>query len=422
MRWPRVISGSGAGLVAKRDEGVVEFPGFKGLRNTVAPDELEVGDLTAAPNIDVDDAGSVARRKGNSAPVISGARHSLFASGRQCVIISGSTLNLVKSDYTEVALRTDMAANRPASYAPLANRIYFTNGAQMGVVENSTHRTFGLAVPTLPIATAFPGALPAGRYQFVMTYVRNDGQESGAGPAGAIDVAANGGINFTSLPVPTDPTVTKKWLYLTEANGEGFTRYSELPASATSTLAVDTKPLGAELRTQFLGPPPVGDIVAQFGAHLLVARGNMLYPSEPYAPELFDLRKGKPLQGRVVIVACMTDGVHCGTDEIHVWLGGKVPSEWAYAKTADYGAIPGSLAFASKSQVGKGHGAGFLAFWMSTAGVCMGDEGGGFQNLTEARFAYPVGDRGAGLVRRHNGMNQYIGVMHGVTAAGNSFN
>ena len=44
---------------------------------------------------------------------------------------------------------------------------------------------------------------------------------------------------------------------------------------------------------------------------------------------------------------------------------------------------------------------------------------GKFQNLTQARYAYPMQERGAGVVRRHRGMIQYLSTLRGAETAGN---
>lgn len=408
---------------AKNDEGIVEIKGWKGLRNNVAEEAFELGDLVTARNVDIDDVGDIARRKGNSPVKIAGSWHSIFAHGDVCVGIQGTTLYRINPDYSTLALRTDMVLNRPVSYSSIAGRTYYSNGAQNGVIENSMNRTFGIEVPPLPVASPFPGRLPAGRYQYVMTYLRSDGQESGAGLAGAIDVPLGGGISFINLPIPlSDATITQKVLYLTKANGKVLMRYATVPVGMASLLAVDDKQQLSVLRTQFLGPPPAGDIVVHYRSYVLVAHGRYLYPSEPLAPELFDLRKAIPMETRITLVACMTDGIYLGSEDTIAWVQGDTPDKFIYNSKADYGVIPGTLAFGSMSQVGKGTEGEVVSFWMSQRGMCMGLDGGNFRNLTEARFSYPIGDRGAGLVRRHNGMNQYIGVVRGVATAGNKFN
>jgi hypothetical protein len=409
--------------VAKVDEGVSPFPGFKGLRNNVAPDQFDLGDMVAAVNVDIFDTGDAALRKGNSAVVDATATHSVFASGALCLMVQGTTLYRLKPDYTKVALRTGLAANRPMTYFALAGRVFYSNGAQRGVVENFADRSWGLDVPALPGASLFPGTLPAGRYQYTMTYRRADGQESGAALASSIDVPANGGIQFTNIPVPTDTSVVDKVIYLTKANGETLYRFAVLPVAAVTALAVAPRDGLVDLKTQFLGPPPASDVVALFNGYALVAVDDVLYPSEPHALELFDLRKGKRMGARITLVACMTDGVYCCTDESNLWLGGKDPSQWTYQEMSNYGAVPGSLAYATQSQLGKGGGTGNVAFWMSTVGtVCEGADGGAWRDITGVRYSFPKGDRGAGLVRRHRGLQQYVGVMRGVTTAGNSFN
>lgn len=453
----------------KSDEGVFSVSKFKGLRNTVAEDQFDVGDLSVAKNVDLLDSGDIQVRKGNSAAKDANATHSIWARGALCLMVQGTTLYRLKTDYTKVVLRTGLTANAPMSYEIVGSRVYYTNGAQRGVIENFVNRSWGLEVPAAPIGTASAGALPPGRYQFLVTYERSDGQESGAGLAGSVTIAdpenrsravslppsdsrfqqvdvsltgelvlsasggastsffqrgaAAGGILFTDIPVPTDTDVVMKHLYLTKPNGDVFYRYAQLAVGTTTSSALALRHGTVALKTQHFGPPPAdGVIVANFNGCLLVVSGNAIYPSEPYAFELFDRRKRYPLLDRIVTVACMTDGVHCGTLSQNVWLGGKDPAQWTYDETADYGAIPGSLAFASGSQLGKGDKSGSVGFVMTTRGVCLLGDGGVFRNLTEERFAYPSGETGAGLVRRHGGMNQYVGVMRGITSAGNSYN
>ena len=401
-------------------ERVFSFAGFRGLRNNVDSEMFSPEDLEVALNVDILDALRVSRRKGYSAPVTASVDRDLWASGAVCLGVGSNALKLVQPDFSVTTLRSSLTAARPLSYAAAGDRIFYANGTELGCVQSGAHRTWGITPPGLPVAAATAGSLPPGRYQYAVTFIRSDGQESGTGLAGVIELTVAGGIALSAVPVSTDPSVTYKVIYVSSAGGETLYR-SGLIANADTTYVVREERMGASpLTTQFLSPPPAGDHIAYFGGYMLVASGNVLYPSEPYAPELFDLRKGKPLLDRITMVAPVDDGVWVGTDSQVLWLAGSTPEEWEYKEVANYGAIPGTLAYGDHELLGDGSTAGTMVAWFaSKRGLCAGRDGGAFSNVTQARFAYPVQERGAAVVRRHRGTAQLLVTMRGAEVAGN---
>jgi len=152
-----------------------------------------------------------------------------------------------------------------------------------------------------------------------------------------------------------------------------------------------------------------------------VAKGARLYPSEPYAPELFDYRKALPFLGRVAMVAPVKGGVWIGLEGQIGFLTGDTPEVWGFKVVPDYGAIPGTLWFADAGLIGDGQASGeIIALFASTRGLCAGLTGGRLLNVTEARFSYPSQPQGAGIVRRHRGIVQYLVTLQGTETAGNA--
>ncbi len=176
------------------------------------------------------------------------------------------------------------------------------------------------------------------------------------------------------------------------------------------------------LTTQFLSPPPAGDFIGYWKGWMLVAKDNVLYPSEPYAPELFDLRKAVRFLDRITMVAPLnnkTDSCWIGTGSQVIWLGGDVPDKWVYNPVADYGVIPGTLAYADGELLAEASRGNTVAMFATTRGLCVAHSDGAFRNLTEDRYAYPSMDRGASIVRRHRGIAQFLTTLEGIAVAGN---
>ena len=401
-------------------EGLEEFSAFMGLRNNVDAASFGREDLVTALNVDILDDLGVSRRKGFSSALTTAIDRSLWASGDVCLGVGTNTLKLVNPDYSVKTLLTGLTAERPLSYTAVGDRVFWSNGAQKGVVQNGANRSWGIDVPDQPVATAGSGELLAGLYQYAVTYLRADGQESGASLAGTITLDGQGGILLTSIAVSTDPSVAYKAIYITSVGGETLYQAGVI-TNATASFAIREPRMGASpLLTQFLQPPPAGDHLGYQNGYLLVANGARLYPSEPYAPELFDYRKALPFLGRITMVAPVKGGVWVGLDNQIGWLSGDTPEVWDFKVVADYGVIPHTLWFADSGVIGDGQAIGEMAaLFASKRGLCVGLPGGKLVNLTESRFAYPVMDVGAGIVRRHRGTNQFLVTMQGTETAGN---
>ena len=406
-------------------EGLQEHSQFKGLRNTVPVDRFELGDLSVAQNIDIDDSERITRRFGHGSAVVSGACKSLWSDGKIAFAVQNETsLIQILPSYTIKTLRADLTSGLDMTYVPMAGRVYYSNGTENGVVDAGMSRTWGITPPTdQPVAAATGGVLPAGRYQFAVTYLRADGQESGTPRAGIIELTGMGGIALSSISVPSDTGVAHKAVYFSTCNGESLYRVGTVDAAVTVFTYAMEASMQVPLMTQHLSPPPIGEFVGRVGARLFVAVGNELYPIETYAPELFDLRKVKRFDSRITMletVASRSEGTWLGTEDAVIWLRGDSPEKWEYDIKADYGVTPGALAYIEGETVGDGLGKGeSVAFFATARGFCLGLPNGSLENLTWDRYAYPVQDKGAAIVRRHRGMVQGLVTVRGTEQAAN---
>jgi hypothetical protein len=409
--------------MAVSDKDVVAIDKFLGLRNNVRSEAFDLGDLEAAPNMDLDDAGKLRRRKGYSAAIFAGSYHSLFASAEVMVACTGTTLRRLMPDNvpnpSSAALRTGLTGGRIA-YASLGARIYYSDGTYTGCVDGGAARSWGLDPPSAqPVATVSGGSLPAGAYQYAVTYARSDGQESGTGVAGRVQLTAVGGIQFSAVPVSSDPDVVTKNLYISPVNGDKMYRVQVLPAAAT-TASYYVEVMGRKpLETQFLQPPPAGQIIFEYHGRIYVVRGRRIHHTEVYAPELLDMRRGFTMPGSIVAAFAVSDGVWVWTGTEGVFLPGDDPTKFEYKPKVKYGAISGTVAYGNAENIDNAM-EGVAALVATSQGVVACLNGGTMKNLTKDRFAYPVTQQGAGVVRDYGGMNQYLLVLEGSTTAGNT--
>ena len=401
-------------------EGLYEHAKFAGLRNNVDATGFELGDLETALNVDINDVGQLLRRKGTSAPVVAGVDRDLWASGSVCLGVGGNALKLIHPTYATTTLRTGLTAARPLSYAAVGDRVFYANGVELGCVHNGAHRTWGITPPSAFAVAAGPGALAAGKYQVAITYLRDDLQESGAARATTIELTSTGGISLSSILASTDSTVTHKVIYATSVGGETLFQVGVIANNVTTFSINEVRSGALPLSTQFLSPPVAGDHIAYSSGYMLVASGARLYPSEAYAPELFDYRKSVPFLDSITMVAPIKGGVWLGLNNQIVWIAGDTPEVWDYKAAADYGVIPGTLWFADAGVINDGQATGEMAaLFASKRGLCVGFPGGRLMNVTEGRFSYGVQQVGAGIVRRHRGINQYLVGLRGTETAGN---
>lgn len=394
----------------ERDRDTVLYAAFNGLRNDVSAERFELGDLVTADNIDIDKTGRIERRGGYTQRV-AGSSHSLWSDELQdvCLYVAGGQLRRLHTDLTSAAVAALADPVTPVSYTRVSDRVYFGNGRDSGIFEAGAVRAWGMPVAPLPAAAAATGMLPAGTYQFAMTWLRTDGQESGCGVAGRIELEAGGGITFTTPAAPLGDIVGAM-LYVSPANGDVLLYATTLAPGDSITWQTDPSELSLPLATQHLGPPPAGHLVAHYRGHMFVAVGDTIFISQPYGYELFDLRRYLQLDGRITLLAPFTDkerslasgtdsGFFVGTDRSMGVMAGTDPDNFQYVPKVDYGAIPGTVQYVDGSLVRDGGaGARKLPMWLSAKGVCIGLPDLLINNLTRSRYAFDAGGQGAAAV------------------------
>lgn len=393
-----------------RDQDIVAYTAFTGVRNDVQPERFEHTDLAVAQNIDIDKTGEIRRRDGYTSQ-IAGASHSVWANAQEtiCLFAQGKTLYSLSADMFQTAIAT-LQYDGPISYEQVNDRVYFSNGVDTGVIEQAAVRSWGVAPPNLPTISVGTGYMPCGTYLVTSTWLMIDGQESGASQAVTVQLDEPGGaLLFSDMVPPDNPRIAGRYIYMTEPNGEDIYQALLLDIEATSAAySNDTTELNLPCDSMFLQAAPAGQLVAYYRGRMFVAQGDLLLPSEPYAYERFDPRLNLQLDGRITMLGTLTDkelydtgknsGLFIGTDRSCGVIIGSSPEDFQYVPKTTYGAVFGTMVKVDGSVFEGGEtGTLELPMWLTTKGICVGMPGMTVRNLTRTRFQFPVGSRGAGL-------------------------
>lgn len=108
---------------------------FSGIRNTVTRERLGPNDLEKAVNVDVDDAGQLRRRRGQTR-VRTGAWHSVRGplAGKTYGVQDGA-LGIVRDDFTFHPLGILIGLNSPVCYTEVDGEVYFSSTNMAGVIS-----------------------------------------------------------------------------------------------------------------------------------------------------------------------------------------------------------------------------------------------------------------------------------------------
>lgn len=370
---------------------------FAGVRNTLPAERLKEDDLVEAVNVDLDNSGRPARRAGQEL-MVAGNIHSLWSDGQYCLYINSGTMYGLNPNFTRQAIATGLSTN-PMAYLSINGRVYHSNGSITAVLDNGRIRSWGIDIGQTSLsAQATYGTMPAGIYQFAMTLLREDGQESGTGLAGRIELPDDSGLTFTwdtDLPA----AITEVAIYLTQPNGE--TLHQALVASAAAgTAGYLGGSRSLPLATQWLDAPPAGQCLAHYRGRIYIASGANLFATPALGYEYCDLRDFIAVDGsRIVLLAAVENGLFVGTEQAIHFLAGAAFGELTPTLKMNAGAVAGSLVTANGMEVtGRVELSGVMVvLFTTTDGVVMGLPDGSLSNLTQERYTFSTTPGAAGL-------------------------
>lgn len=388
----------------------VSLKGWSGVNNVLRPERVDPKYLTKALNVDIDKSGGLKKRLGYSL-LDSGDYHSLWSEGSNCFAVKGTDLVRIKDDQSVEVLKSNVTSS--LSFAEFEGTPYFTGEGQSGIISGSEVREWGIQPPNpRPTLTATTGGMTGGIYQIVLTYVRDDGTESGAGLATSIVLGTSSGITVSGIPTSTDSTVDKVNIYVSTPDGEVLYLDRDYP-NGTSSITITSVTNGVLPLPSFnMSPPPKGQIVREAHGRAFVAQDNVLWFSEPYSYHWFNFHKNFfVLPSRIVAVMPVEGGIWVAADRLY-YLSGKDTDKMRIELKEPVAAvpgtdvrIPGAYIFIENTPIGYK--------WLLTTDkgvyICFND--GIALNMTEKNHAFPEADSGAAVFVQRDGINRYLTIL-----------
>ena len=391
------------------NEPDLEIRQFLGVMNRERPENLPFGALASAINVDIDDTKRVENRVGYTGiDGLNGEVRSIYATmdeSRLFAVLDNNLLDirsLTPLAYVQMAV---LSGSGEIYWAEAGNRVYYC-GEDRGVIENRSHKAFGIPTPDAPYLRAIGGALPAGRYQVTITLMDDDGREGGAPPPSEIELHGLGGIAVTL----GDLQGYRARIWASSLDGESLYLLCETDESNYNWISglSHTYPLPDVQLVSF--PPPDGARqIAYFASRLWVAEHDQsqdvsfIYSSEPFFYHLFKLADFVPVPGEIRFIAGTEQGLIIGTDRNIYAHNGEV-----LAELADFGVPRGTPYVALDRRT---------YFW-ADKGLCRGLP---FELITDPHYSAPVAEfAGLGAIEQR-GRKMIVAALTNIGDADNGY-
>ena len=388
-----------------------QFDTFAAGMNNRRPDFKMKGEagwfLRSIVNADVTTEGTLHRRPGYARVVDGSACRSLWSDGTNTFYADGANLIRLTGDnpFTATTLYTALFGDNPVSFTSVGLDVYWSDGAVLRRIDATGDHPNGVAPllqdPTVTAASG--GSMSSGRYIVACTLRNADGEESASSFPVQVDVTG-GAISVANLPAAWPTGVSALAVYMSSTNGSELMRAALLTAPATSLSFVTMPALFEPCPTLLLAPMPAGSIVRYLNGRLLVASGNTLFYSEPYALALRNPASGYVVFPKPITVLEPVDNGFFVCAEQTYWVGGDVATA-ELIPVLPYGGVAGTGGQAPVSEN--------AAFWMSPRGMVRGNMDGSVNNLQETNVAVDAAQAGAVLFREHDGMKQALASLFG---------
>jgi len=388
----------------------VKFSNFAGINSQSPVSALTPQEQVSAVNADVNDNGYFVLREGYTPLVSNVPASSLYAHGNLLYYVEDGIL-VSYDPAIGKKLPCDSPLNKEVAYLSIADKLFYSDGlVARRATSPSSSAPWGI-VPPRSAPTVTPAADGAERYLLSITFVRGDGEESGA-PTPAAFKSAAGVVTVSDIPISDDPLVTSTAIYLTLPNGEALYRVTGLDAGVTSaTLALPMASYGRELDSLHRTPPPASLVVGAWNGRALVGVSNFILYSDLFRFERFmTSRSYVPFESApTAIVPISPELLIVGTeDAIYKFEGADIETA-KQTKLADYGVFRGAWTYVDGSLMDKDGAVGRTAMLMSKTGICSITSEGVISNLTRKRYVMPQGViAGAALAKYTEGSHQII--------------
>lgn len=384
-----------------------------GMNNRHDNVDLRVNELRNAVNVDVLKSGKVRMRRGIQQTIADPGAHSVFGAEKFMLWGTATALKKCSPNFAVTTLAASSAYAYPLAFVEMFDKsVYFVNEFVNGhVTALGALEAWGITPPSSAptLASVDVSTTKDREYQVTCTFVLSSGEESGAPTANKVLCGSQAAISVTNIPVSLDPRVAYVRIYVSEVDGTMFYKYQDVMVGITSTsIFTPLSVLGQKLETQNMGAMPVGgQLIESFNGRIYIAKGNIVYFTEPLRYGLHNLVHGYYMfPERVTLLKSVDSGIFVSSDMTYFIDGSPQPA--TKGSTVDlkpalpYKAIEGAHCNVPKTKD---------VMWLSERGVILGKQEGTVINVTEKRIAMDTAERACMGVLESNGFKGVLTVM-----------
>ena len=156
-----------------------------------------------------------------------------------------------------------------------------------------------------------------------------------------------------------------------------------------------------------------GQHIEYYNGRLFIAKNETIWYTDAYNYGVIDMRtNAMKMKDEITMMKAVDDGIYISIGDINdrssiVFLSGSTPDEMRSKEIAHYGAIEGTAVKTKSAYVGDGN-VGRKVIWTSRKGICLGENGGRFTNLTATKYEVTQNRYGSGQFKITDSVPQYV--------------
>lgn len=363
----------------------------RGVNNIASDADMPTNDrgvvnaLRDAVNVDILNTGIARRRAGINQKIAESSTHSVYSNDALFVWATTNTLRVTSDMLVLNTILTDVKLAKPISYTDVNGDIYFSNEDINGIIRaDGSYEKWGIEPP----AVAPTAACAAGpnQYQVTCTFVTKSGEESGAPTGFNFQCADRPTIRINNVPQSSDSRVVATRIYMTNIDGVEMQQVIDLPVGILTWVLNGFFSHGDALKTQFMKPPPPGQLLEFHNGVIYIASGKNVYHTEPLRFGVHDPQANFFMYpSRVTLIKKVVDGIYTSADQLYFMPNIGTTDVTQMAKMP-YKAIEGAVCEVPDSED---------FFFISDRGFVRATIGGEIVNLTEQNIVIDGYTRGA---------------------------
>lgn len=371
-----------------------------GVNNIAGDESVPDSALRDAVNVDILNNGKPRLRAGMTQVVADPGAHSFFASPNFVVWATATTLN-VSRNLTKTVVLTNSKLAKPISYVVVNGYIYWSNEDINGRINPSgAYEPWGIATPAQTLVLSAVTGIR--QVQVTCAFVTSSGEVSGAPIGVKVLCGDNPIITVTGIPQSSDSRVVATRLYCTELDGRVFYTYADIPAGTVSAFISGHPDIGEPLKTQFMEPPPPGQLLDFNNGVIFIASGSNAFHTDPLRYGLYSPRENWWMfPERITLIRSVDDGFYVSSDGVY-FLQGAATDAGQLVPLYPYKAIEGAVC---------GIPDDIDCLFMTTEGLVRGGKGGAAKNLTSKKIAVDQYERGCLSVMKRDGLYTVVAIL-----------